>query len=568
MMNNQLNTMDSDQPDKARRTILRWILSIPGILSTVACTSTKNAGDADNAGDQLHNNEHVSVPHRSFIELEFTTKSISGNPFTDNFLSLSLVSPSNSIVSFDGFFDGENRYKARAYCAEIGIWHWETSSNIASINAQTGSYSVVPSELPGKLRLHSDNQRQFMTDDGNWFLHIGDTAYRYFSPTEPHWQEYLDQANQVGFNKVRMWFCQNRYDIQVLFSEDRKELNMAYWQHIDMRLKYAFEHYPNIQLQIIPFAEDTDELRRYGASDAMSLFIGKYFQARYSAFPNVHWCLSNDRVIYRQDEDTSQLPEHKKVRLIPYDTINKLGQDFYKREPWETLITNHQSRFDGYDFYNEDWSSMSLLGDQDETNGDLILKYRELSEQPTILSEDRYEKYAAPQHPRYYFRRMMWSSLLSGGHATYGGLTTSEPFDGYNNGVQGYQRLAEEGRLVGASDFQFITAFFNSTQLDLVEMNPNKDIVGGSASINSCSNGANAIIIYIANPQSQNPGTSDMSGTTPTVLLQLPALDFNLRWYNPRDGSFTQMELLVANTTSVTAPAKGDWVLLLENLSK
>jgi hypothetical protein len=36
-----------------------------------------------------------------------------------------------------------------------------------------------------------------MYDNGEWFLHIGDTGYRYVVDTEPEWQRYLDQAVTV-----------------------------------------------------------------------------------------------------------------------------------------------------------------------------------------------------------------------------------------------------------------------------------------------------------------------------------------------------------------------------------
>ena len=34
----------------------------------------------------------------------------------------------------------------------------------------TGAFEVVPSSLPGKLRVHPDDPHQFATDDGQWWL--------------------------------------------------------------------------------------------------------------------------------------------------------------------------------------------------------------------------------------------------------------------------------------------------------------------------------------------------------------------------------------------------------------
>lgn len=56
-------------------------------------------------------------------------------------------------------------------------------------------FGVAPdSALPktkGKLRPHAEDGYQFQYDDGDWFLHIGDTGYRYLADGEPLWQQYV-----------------------------------------------------------------------------------------------------------------------------------------------------------------------------------------------------------------------------------------------------------------------------------------------------------------------------------------------------------------------------------------
>ena len=62
-------------------------------------------------------------------------------------------------------------------------------------DTRTHRFGVAPdSAYPGakgKLRLHSDDGYQFQYDDGDWFLHIGDTGYRYLVDGEPLWQQYV-----------------------------------------------------------------------------------------------------------------------------------------------------------------------------------------------------------------------------------------------------------------------------------------------------------------------------------------------------------------------------------------
>src|SRR5690606_1187510 len=104
-----------------------------------------------------------------------------------------------------------------------------------------------------------------------------------------------------------------------------------------------------------------------------------------------------------------------------------------------------QHRFAGYSFVDAAWSDIITLEDLDQVTGKVILQYRAKRNQPVVLDEDRYETYRFPQNRRYYFRRYMWASLLSGGHATYGGLRTYEPYNGGVSGMRGYFDANRDG---------------------------------------------------------------------------------------------------------------------------
>jgi hypothetical protein len=128
----------------------------------------------------------------------------------------------------------------------VGTWKWRSASNHPGLNGHSGSFEVKPSNLPGKLRKHPTDPRQFAYDNGEWSLHIGDTAYRCVAASEPLWQQYIDEAAQVGFTKIRTWFSSDRHDISALFTRDRQGLNLGYWDEIERRLIYALEKYPYI----------------------------------------------------------------------------------------------------------------------------------------------------------------------------------------------------------------------------------------------------------------------------------------------------------------------------------
>ena len=502
--------------------------------------------------------ETSTYPHRGLYEVSLETDTEIANPYMDVRIKVAFERPDGSRVSVDGFFDGEGVFKARAYCDTIGTWRWNSSSNIKDLDGKSGMFEVESSSLPGKLRRHKDDPRQFAYDNGQWFLHIGDTGYRYVTQTEPKWREYIDQAAKMGATKIRTWFCQGRSDVQILFANNRKELNLAYWREIDRRLLYALEKYPHIIFKLIPYGEDTRELRRYEEDDEASKLIARYAQARFSALPNIHWCISNDREIVTGGKLSG--------RKILRRTINKIGEDMAAREPWGTLITNHQSRWKGYDFVDAAWSDIIMLEDLDQVHGKIFKEYYNKRAVPMVLDEDRYEHWRNPKHDRYFFRRLMWASLLSGGHATYGGLKTYEPYDGKLAGVQGYFDAVAAGKLErGADDFVHIHRFLTDSGLTLVNMKPDDALVGNRPERFKCIHDDKTYIIYLANPDSNKPGDANVSRAVPNVVVQLPEGTFAAKWFNPRTGQWTDGGSIPGDKQTMTAPGDGDWILLLES---
>ncbi len=347
---------------------------------------------------------------RGVYEVLLTPEVIPDQPFLPDFAMVTFTRPDGTKVEADGFYDGENVFRARAYCG-MAEWTWRCTSRDKRMDGSQGGFTVIASNLPGKLRQHPGDRHQFVYDNGEWFLHIGETGYRYLTSTEKKWKPYINQAARMGATKIRTWFCQDRHDVQILFSENRRSLNLSYWQEMDRRLAYALERYPGIQFQLIPYGEDTEELKRYAEGDEMSKLLARYAQARFSAYPNVQWCISNDREIISEGEETG--------RKIMASKIHRIALDMQANEPWGTLLTNHQSRFKGYHFIHAGWSDITTLEDLDQVKGELLLQYRKTSGVPVVLDEDRYETYREPKHPRYFFRRLMWASLFSGGFATY-----------------------------------------------------------------------------------------------------------------------------------------------------
>jgi hypothetical protein len=505
---------------------------------------------------QLNLSQDGVALHRGVREIALTASGEASNPYLVG-LQVVFTRPDRSDINVEGFYDGEGIYRARAYCDQVGEWRWRSISSDEGLDNASGTFEVVPSMLKGKLRIHAEDPRQFAYDNGEWFLHIGDTGYRYVASSEPAWQAYIDQAVRMGATKIRTWFCEARSDVQILFERGRRALNLAYWQEIDYRLTYALERYPHVIFKLIPYGEDTEEIRRYGSGDAMARLIARYAQARFSAFPNVYWCISNDREILRERDMGLE------GRQVHRNTISQMGRDMAAREPWGTLLTNHQCRWSGYSFVDESWSDVITVKDLDQVDGAIIARYRRLGQAPVVNDEDRYELYRAPRHPRYFFRRLMWASLLSGGHCTYGGLRAYEPYDGELRGVQGYYDAVQAGKLVGAHDFVYIHQFFLNSGLTLANMVPDDTIVGSDPRRWKCAHDDSSSVVYLANPTGDTPEIDDESDSVPGVVIELPRAAFGVRWFDPARGTWHHAGTVGGGQRALTAPGPGDWVLWL-----
>ena len=504
------------------------------------------------------------------------------NPYLALELCVVFTRPDSSEVRVDGFYDGGDEFVARAYCDTAGTWSWRSEASHPDLSGRTGSFRVVPSRLNGKLTIHPQDPSQFAYADGSWFLHIGDTGYRYVVDDESKWREYLDQAVAAGFTKIRTWFSRARCDCQALFQHDGKygriRLNLPYWQEVDRRLTYALDHHPQVIFQLIPFGEDGDEIKRYGDGDELSRSMIRYAQARFSAFANIHWCISNDHKIIADDTPMDGSREGNPTARRGH--IDLIARHMAEREPWGTLLTNHQMRFSGYSFLDCDWSDIVTIEDLGQVTGDVVLKYRAMTHKPVVLDEDRYECWRPPEHDRYFFRRLMWATLLSGGHPTYGGLMTFESYDGHQKGLRGYFDACELGLLEnGAHDFRFIHQFFTDTGLSCVKMVPADQIAGGPAVLYKAMSDADSttFIVYLANPDSweghQPDGfggvytdeTANVSRSTPSVILTIPDAAYTVAWFCPSSGHWRTQDAatVTGRITTLTAPDPGDWVLLL-----
>jgi hypothetical protein len=436
-------------------------------------------------------------------------------------------------VWVDAFFDGLSRVmKVRVYCGVVGTYKGTTQGGFEY------RFQVMrPGDdkfSPGKLGHHVLDSRQFMFDSGRWFLHLGDTGYRFLIASEPKWQAYIDQAATVQrATKIRAWLASGRHSVREAVNAKGTALAPTFWNVMEQRLLYAWSKYPFVQIQVILYGEDGSAVAAAASSAAsIWMYLSRYAQARFSSFPNVQWCVVNDVT----------LP----------GPVAALGAAIKAREPWDTLITSHQRRGTGYTFASHPWSSIVTLQTLDALSGKEIAAYRRVSNAPVVLEEDRYESYKAPPAPVLpsdWFRRFVWSALVAGGHPTYGGIQTWLPFRPCSRGtlpctgVQGYKDMVATGALKdGARDFRHVHTFFAMGPLkSFVGLLPSACPAGSVASL--CTGSSNAVVMYLTSPLSK---------------VVLPPSQWTFRVFHPSKGMFFswgQAAASVNRTTTLQCPS-------------
>lgn len=480
-------------------------------------------------------------------------------------LNITYTLPSGARIAAKAFARADGKAVSRCYLAESGEWSWEAKSS-AGKGVASGTLLVEDSKLPGKLRVSAKDTRQFVTDSGTFFLHLGDTAETLLTISEPTWKAYIDQAAQAGFTKIRVRLTESPDSTANFYDSNRRSLNFPFFDQVEERLSYALGRYPHIQFQVDLFAHDRDELERFEEGDPATHLFVQYVAERFSPLPNVHWYLASEI-------------DPAKDSAVTLQAISRLGKSVFEQSPWHSLITCGQPRFANFLFDREKWCGYASLKNLGQVDGSYTLANKALTQKPMVLDADRSEYDQAPLLPRYYFRRLFWGVILSGGHATYHGMNSSGLGSGHRAGIVPYYDSCHSGRLkMGAHDIAHITAFLKATDTSLEGWISDDAITGNKPLQTKAmrSSTSDTCIVYIANPDLYEGHTgkdgegfytderASASDIFTTFNLELPFSMGIAKWFNPSTGEWKgQVDITKASTIFLT-PEPGDWVLWIQ----
>jgi hypothetical protein len=431
-----------------------------------------------------------------------------------------------------------------------------------------------------------------MTDDGRWFCNLSDTAYRLFHAQEATlWQDFVREDVGHGITCLRVaalggwggtpgaprddnntWVWNDPWPGGA--APDLTRFDLDKFRNTEERLIWILNRYPDLYLQMILFSfkgygtEGTGK-HWFALPEGVRQRTMQYLIARWAAFPNVFWLIVNDM---HSDE---KFPNHRAF-------VREVGNFFAANDPWRHLLSTGPNRRAGFPFTGLDdlrWCSYIFIEDAYTLGADEIAKYGfHQIPRHVWMGEDYYEQdHGRWTNPRYFYRWLFWSWLLSGGSANYGGRwgpihpysQTGRP-DLVWKGIDGKTDYTGEA-LVGLNSVRYIAPYFRDRGIDLALFQPNdarvQDLDGRTGRMRPklMERGHNEFLIY--HPNALTAGKTAQVDRTKTARMRIDLSGapgpFQVEWFRAHDGQ-TEIGPKIAGGSAqdLTAPWPGEDVVL------
>jgi hypothetical protein len=313
-----------------------------------------------------------------------------GNPFVDVTLSARFSRGERSVEA-TGFYDGDGVYRVRFMPDRPGDWRYETRSNVAPLNGQTGSFTVAPPSPGNHGPVRVRNTFHFAHADGTPYVSVGTTCYAWNHQGDERETQTLATLKSSPFNKLRFcifpkWYAYNRTEPPLYpFARgadatplagpwDVTRFNPAFFRHLERRIADLRDL--GIEADVIlfhPYDEGHWGFDRMGA-EADDRYL-RYVMARLAAYRNVWWSLANEFDFMKAKTDAD------------WDRFLKVVSE---ADPYRHLCSIHN----GTRLFNHNDSRLTHASIQNgsavEDAGRAVL-YRDVYRKPVVFDEVKYE---------------------------------------------------------------------------------------------------------------------------------------------------------------------------------
>jgi hypothetical protein len=539
----------------------------------------------------------LRVPLYGLFETSIINTTSYDNPFADVELNAVFTSPTGRLVSFFGFYDGDgnggqtgNVWKQRFMPDEVGTWTFVLTFTDGSPGSSGSFECIANGAKPGPWKQDSANPRWLKTSLGDHFLPVTMLAVMQYTPID--WQDTIDWCTTRGYNtiisgtfnvgnwasgwpNITAFLTENQAGKEV----DYERMNLRMWTEWDDMLQYAADRgiyigafegpdgtyggqekgkYPPIELAFFPSMRDH-------ALTTRNKRIMRYLVARQAAFWNVaFWSLGSTEVYYYSVANETEFREY--------------GEYLASITPWGRMITAQDC--EQWHGVNRRWlSALNIPGSRKLNTVQLSLAHHQEDQWgksnpentawqnavlnnefaldsyggfPVLGTETLWEGQGRANKPL----RIIWGFFAAGAHTTWADWNYSDKSWSLGKAWLPVKLLSEHvfDRLGGdcRGDEQLVIAAEAMRQLQYWKMNPHNELVAGSEEAYCLAEPGRQYMIYTPN------------GGTVKIDLRGEAGTFEVRWLNPRDGSYLNLYQIEGNAVRTTyAPTNEDWVLIL-----
>ncbi len=472
--------------------------------------------------------------------VSFQSDGYEGNPFEAEIDVVFTHLKTGTSIVLPAYFAGGRTWKAGFLPEITGTWRYQVTSGVSSFGNISGLLDVSNSDRYGKLQADTDYNRKWRLADGPLIIPIA-LRMEFALPPDGHSRTYCNKEcwlETVRFlrSKVNAHFfdtrLQDEFDTTMnAFEGEPKEhrFSLTFWDQLERRMQVLADE--GAGAYVMFYSDDDGAPKWDGQSETERLLI-RYAVARLSGFPLLIWDTGIDIAEYRSRTD-----------------VNWFGETLADLDPFDHPVASRIGGGSGFHFMrNRTYESM---GDP-TAEMTVMADYFGRARRPILMSDSFAE--ARPDTPAKNFtpddiRRAAWKAVMAGGLGI-----VIRGSDGYF-----YPQTVEED-LESEQWLRLINEFVENQLGDaFAEMTPCPSLIGNG--------------FCLANPDRSvllawTPGPNDRFDPTPgrelMITLQPGAGSFNARWFNPRNGEFTDAQFTVKNKVlAASLPSDDDWLLVL-----
>lgn len=510
-----------------------------------------------------------SVDVYDFVEVTVNVAGdLPANPFSDVDMRGVFAPTGEHALTADGFCDSDDGsvHRIRFMPMRAGDHVYTVTYRLgATVAAHSGRFAARDAGRKGVVRVDPHHPFHFIySGTGAHFFYHSTTAYALAGLCDDLMLAAIDRLATLKINRMRcavygarvpsgdVWWepVYNSDEFQFLMNPwpaarpdsvddpgfDVSRFNLAQWQKFERLLHHARAR--DIQVSVIFYVDGQRPPTMYpfasnGRDSGCGPDEGRYYRyaaARFAAYSNVMWDVSNEYRLFRDDA-----------------WAENMGAFLKSCDPYQHLTTVHGH--EDFRFRTSAWADYALYQCWDEHGGyEFMLNNRRAQDatgrpMPQVNEEYGYEDHypqgwgearVAPTRSGDNRRKLAWEIVMAGGYQTTGEYA--------GNGLGGWINGRGDDSMTMLHGYAHIVDFF--TSFDWWKLEPHPELANGAMCL--AEPGAR-YVVYL--PQ----------GGSASLALELN--DHTARWFDPRNGEW---HAAIAEGDTWLASDTNDWALFVE----